>query len=293
MNEYSSDTKKVAAKLAGMTDACANVHDDERLTELFALAPDWAVGIVTDEIGRRFWSTEIVEIKAPELASKRMQYIDQKGDKDHRGELWQEIPRSERELNRLADGYDFWPLLISENYQTDVYKAEWQARRQQRIAAGLINVNDTDVVDMQDSQQEWAGGLPTEGTKCEYRLYSHVQGEKHYGRWFPCVIEKVLSGRLLIRRFHGIMGEDADPECRDGYQFVYTESNRLLVEFRPIQPGQKPDEQQLVSELAREIKAGHGDLSKIALANDYQVIARTAIDYLVSTGRLTQGGGDE
>lgn len=157
MNEYSSNTKKAAEKLAGK--ACANVHDDERLSELFALAPHWADGIVTEKSGCRFWATKdakphCAENAYGEFIAARMRLIDKDGNGESWLKSWMEIPPRERELNRLADGYDFWPLLISENYQTDVYEAEWQERRKIRIAAGLIDVNDTDVVDMQDSQQD-------------------------------------------------------------------------------------------------------------------------------------------
>ncbi len=142
MNEYSSDTKKVAAKLAGMTDACANVHDDERMTELFALAPEEATHIDTEDMAASY----LKHLNGDEYAFLGM------GDSGRITCILTEsniarlieIPPRERELNNLADKNELPSVGFVASVANFIFdRNEIQTRREQRIAAGLIDVDDT------------------------------------------------------------------------------------------------------------------------------------------------------
>lgn len=298
MNEYSSDTKKVAAKLAGMTDACANVHDDERYDYPWHLCPAGWWGAATLKSGQRYFSErEVAE-------SGEVRVIDNNGATEGWQNSVTRIPEREAELNWWADNYSSWADVVDMTLPAireakGIGKGIWQSRRQQRIAFGLIDVNDTDVVDTQDSQQtriadaimsevgcdevgysqcvaaaekimeltqdsqqEWVNGLPSVGTECEcYNGGKWELGQSvgpYLGGWL-CMLSSTSQP------FVGVKGD-----------------------FRPIQPEQKPDDRagtiatwtQLVSDTLS---------SNFTMTEAYGVI----YDSLKDAGRLTQGGGDE
>lgn len=89
------------------------------------------------------------------------------------------IPEREKVLNGLAEISEWKNVPAADSYKYDIDFAQWQERRKQRISAGLIDVNDTGVVEMEDDLTWLAKNakLFSEGECCAVR---HPKNRKGY-----------------------------------------------------------------------------------------------------------------
>lgn len=144
---YSSDTKPIVDHLLNATHG-AKDEWPSYLKELFALAPVDAA-----------WFNPVTEYYSGNMP------ID--------GDDWVEIPARDRRLNELAEWdetqwnphYMFGWLVDGQLWigndkeprdpPTVFTRKQWQERRELRITAGLIDVNDTDVVDIPKRDINW------------------------------------------------------------------------------------------------------------------------------------------
>ncbi len=268
MNEYSSDTKKVAAKLAGMTDACANVYCDEPYATWAAVPDDlqWLAENVKECPCAYIKKT----IGGHEAADMRNQF-------SSLGHYFTKAQwKRAREIYEAKEYCRKWD-------QSDAEQAK-QDSQQTRIADAIMTEVGCDEVGysqcvaaaekvlelMQDSQQEWVNGRPPVGETCA--IY-----DGNMGRWYEGIIDFISDDWCVFTAPDGQW-------CQ----------SMAAMKFEPIPAEQKPDEQKdLIKSFWHEYTGGQD----FELMKDEEMGFSTGVEsfceWLFETGRLTQGGGDE
>ncbi len=269
-----TDTSAAAAKLARMNDACANVHDDERDNIEFV---PWHGGECPAPDGHcvslRFRNGIVVMTPEPSAHHRNWKHdnhpYDIVGYFDH--------TEAEREagLIDVNDADETTGVLTA--FAKDLASKQTELDPETKAAVTMVawDLYATDVVDMQDSQQEWVNGIPQTGVVCEMTDEA----------------DNFIEVKIIGNEEGFAIGWAKNPTSIFKRLFY----SNLPRDFRPLQPEQKPDDlDSLIYDIAQNVIRPYAeDESNGVIIKGYFPLAEMLVRWLKSTGRLTQGGGDE